>query len=86
MATINYWLCRQNFVRYDSLFWHNHDGKVTLHFKENEVVANVDWFVMIKDEEEYCIPMFEFVGAYEHWNGNQLRFFIGQVLELEINL
>lgn len=80
MATINYWMCQQNFIRYDSLFWSTVDGVTQLFFDIGKPVAKVTWCTILKGSEEYHVPMFEFLGEYAHWNGNQLSFWIHQNL------
>lgn len=84
MATINYWLREQNFYRYSGLCWETAEGKTTLYFPPSLKVAEVSWFTVLKNNQEYCVPMFDFKGEYEFFNGNQLSFWILRNIEKEI--
>lgn len=84
MATINYWMSQQNFPRYDQLMWETINKETVLYFQKDKIVATVDWYNIMKNNELYHIPMFYFKGEYEYFNHNQLGFWILKQFEIEL--
>lgn len=81
-STILYWLREQNFIRYDSLTVHA--GKVTFGEK---LVANIKWYCILKsnkESNEYYMPLFDFAGDFQCYNGNQLGYWLNKHMNKEL--